>query len=74
MSYTPPTPPAGLPTDIDDTLNGYSSDELQDVARYAEALANTRSVRPDSRKSRIKTRLPIWLPSVDILWVWFREI
>ena len=39
MSYEPPTPPAELPTDIVDTLNGYSSDQLQNVARYAEELA-----------------------------------
>ena len=39
MSYGPPTPPAGLPTDIVDTLNGYTPDQLQNVARYAEALA-----------------------------------
>ena len=39
MSYEPPTPPAELPTDIVNTLNGYSPDQLQHVARYAEALA-----------------------------------
>ena len=39
MSYDPPTPPAALPTEIIDTLNDYSPDQLQDVARYAEALA-----------------------------------
>jgi len=39
MSYEPPTPPAELPTDIVNTLDGYSPDQLQDVARYAEALA-----------------------------------
>jgi len=39
MSYTPPTPPADLPTSIVDTLNGYSTNKLRDVARYAEALA-----------------------------------
>ena len=39
MSYDPPTPPAALPTEIVDTLDGYSPDQLQDVARYAEALA-----------------------------------
>jgi hypothetical protein len=39
MSYEPPTPPAELPTEIVDTLNGYSPGQLQDVARYAEALA-----------------------------------
>jgi hypothetical protein len=39
MSYKPPTPPAGLPTDIVNTLNSYSPDQLQHVARYAEELA-----------------------------------
>ncbi len=39
MSYEPPTPPAELPTDIVNTLNGYPADRLQDVARYAEELA-----------------------------------
>ena len=39
MSYEPPTPPAELPSDIVDTLNGCSPDQLQHVARYAEAVA-----------------------------------
>ena len=39
MSYEPPTPPAKLPTDIVGTLNGYSPDQLEHVARYAEELA-----------------------------------
>jgi hypothetical protein len=39
MSYEPPTPPAKLSTGIVDTLNGYSPDQLQHVARYAEELA-----------------------------------
>jgi hypothetical protein len=39
MSYEPPTPPAELPTDIVNTLNSYSPDQLQHVARYAEELA-----------------------------------
>ena len=39
MSYEPPTPPAELPTEIVSTLDGYSPEQLQDVARYAEALA-----------------------------------
>ena len=39
MSYEPPTPPAELPTGLVDTLNGYSLDQLQHVARYAEELA-----------------------------------
>jgi len=39
MSYESPTPPAELPTDIVNTLNDYSPDQLQQVARYAEELA-----------------------------------
>ncbi|MFC7060156.1 hypothetical protein [Halovenus salina] len=39
MSYEPPTPPAELPADIVDTLNGYSPDQLQHVVDYAEELA-----------------------------------
>ena len=42
MSYEPPTPPANLPAETVDTLNGYSSDQLRDVARYSEALAEYR--------------------------------
>ena len=49
MSYEPPTPPAELPTDIVNTLNGYSPDQLQDVARYAEALAEHKA-----REARLK--------------------
>ncbi|EMA23249.1 hypothetical protein C442_06031 [Haloarcula amylolytica JCM 13557] len=39
ISHEPPTPPADLPTDILNTLNGYSPDQLQHVARYIEELA-----------------------------------
>jgi hypothetical protein len=39
MSYEPPTPPAELPTDIVNTLNGYAPDQLEHVARYAKELA-----------------------------------
>jgi hypothetical protein len=39
MSYEPPTPPAELPTEFVNTLNGYSPDQLKHVANYAEALA-----------------------------------
>ena len=39
MSHEPPTPPAELPTDIVNTPNGYSPEQLQHVASYAEALA-----------------------------------
>ncbi len=39
MSNEPPAPPANLPTEIVNTLNEFSPDQLQHVARYAEELA-----------------------------------
>ncbi len=51
MSYEPPSPPAGLPTDIVNTLNGYAPDQLQDVARYAEELAEHKE-----REARLEER------------------
>ena len=39
MSSEPPTPPADLPTNIINTLNGYAPDQLEHVARYAKELA-----------------------------------
>jgi hypothetical protein len=45
MSDEPPTPPADLPTEIVDTLNGCSSEQLQDVARYGEALAEHKALK-----------------------------
>ena len=38
----PPTPPAELPTETVETLNGISPDQLRHVARYADALAEHR--------------------------------
>jgi hypothetical protein len=38
MSYEPPTPPANLPTEIVNTLNESSPEQLRSVATYAEAL------------------------------------
>ncbi len=49
MSYEPPTPPAELSTDLVDTLNDYSSDQLQHVVRYTKQLAKHKD-----RKARIK--------------------
>jgi hypothetical protein len=51
MSDEPPTPPADLPTEIVDTLNGYSPDHLQCVARYAEGLAEHKA-----REARLKEK------------------
>lgn len=42
MSYEPPTPPSELPTEIVDTLDDYSPELLDHVARYAEELAEYR--------------------------------
>jgi hypothetical protein len=49
MSYEPPTPPAELPTDVVNTLNDYSPDQLQHVARYTEELAEHKA-----RESRLE--------------------
>ena len=49
MSYELPTPPAELQADIVNTLNNYSSDQLQHVARYAEELAEHKA-----RESRLE--------------------
>jgi hypothetical protein len=45
MAYEPPTPPAELPTEVVDSLNGYSPEQLQDVARYGEALAEHKALK-----------------------------
>ncbi|MDF9747776.1 hypothetical protein [Natrinema salsiterrestre] len=42
MSYESPTPPTELPTDVVDTLDDYSPKLLQQVAQYAEELAEYR--------------------------------
>ncbi|WP_254280569.1 hypothetical protein [Haloarcula marina] len=39
MSYDPPTPPAELPAEVVDTLNGSSPETLTRIAQYAEELA-----------------------------------
>jgi hypothetical protein len=39
MPYEPPTPPAGLPAELVDTLNEASPEQLRGVVRYAEGLA-----------------------------------
>jgi len=60
MSYEPPTPPAELPAEIVNTLNGYPPDQLQDVARYAEALAEHKAredrLEEESDDDEIKER------------------
>ena len=42
MSHEPPTPLSELPTEIVDTLDDYSPELLDHVARYAEELAEYR--------------------------------
>ncbi|WP_225335954.1 hypothetical protein [Halomicrobium urmianum] len=49
MSDEPPSPPANLPTDIVDALNKATPEVLQDVARYADALAEHKE-----REARLK--------------------
>jgi hypothetical protein len=49
MSDEPPTPPAELSTDIVNTLNEATPEYLQDVASYAEVLAEYKE-----RKARLK--------------------
>jgi len=70
MSYEPPTPPAELPTEIVDTLNGYSPDQLQYIAQYAEELAEHKAredrLEEESDDDEIKERpddLPDDVPS-----------
>ncbi|WP_336328660.1 hypothetical protein [Halovenus sp. HT40] len=52
MSDEPPTPPAELPTEIVNTLNGNSPDQLQHVARDAEELAEHKA-----REARLEKEL-----------------
>ncbi len=51
MPSEPPIPPTELSNGIIDTLNGYSPDQLEDVARYAEALAEHKA-----RETRLEER------------------
>ena len=39
MSYEPPSPPATLTTEIVNTLNESTPEQLREIATYAEALA-----------------------------------
>ncbi|WP_224338193.1 hypothetical protein [Haloprofundus halobius] len=42
MSYEPPKPPQGLPTDVIDILDDYTPELLRHVAKYTEELAEYR--------------------------------
>ncbi len=67
MSYEPPTPPAELPTDLVNTLNESSSEQLQHITRYAEELAEHKArearLGEDSDENEIEER-PDDLPDV----------
>ena len=65
MSYTPPTPPADLPKGIVDTLNGYSSDKLQDVARYAEELAEHKAREARLEEESDEKKRPRIVPTIS---------
>jgi hypothetical protein len=80
MSYEPPTPPAELPTDLVNTLNGYSPDQLQHVAHYAEALAEHKKrearleeesedpevkERPDNLPDEVPTKATITIKEIN---------
>jgi Ni/Co efflux regulator RcnB len=69
-SHDPPTPPAGLSTEIVTTLNESSTEQLEDVARYAEKLAEhkAREARREADADEDETRespedLPDEVPS-----------
>ncbi|MGQ3330160.1 hypothetical protein [Halorubrum sp. FL23] len=80
MSYEPPTPPADLSTDTVDTLNDYSPDQLQHVARYAEELAehkarearleeesgdNEKDKRPDDLPADVPAKAAITIKEIN---------
>jgi hypothetical protein len=79
MSYEPPTPPADLPTEILDNLNGYSQEQLQHVARYAEELAehkarearfeeldeNETDERPDDLPDEVPSKATITIKEIN---------
>jgi len=51
MASELPTPPAEIPTDIVDTLNGYAPEQLRRVTQYAEELAKHKT-----REQRLKEK------------------
>ena len=71
MSYSPPTPPEGLPNDTVATLNEYSPDLLRRLAEYTEELAEYRErearlAEQDEKADQIEERpkdLPDDVPS-----------
>ena len=67
MSYEPPTPPAELPTDIVNTLNRYSADQLRHIASYAEELAEhkARVARLEEESDEDDQRQPLLRLAVE---------
>ena len=61
MPYEPPTPPAGLPAELVDTLNEASPEQLRDVARYVEGLAEYKErearLEKESDEDNVEERL-----------------
>jgi hypothetical protein len=60
MPSEPPTPPTSLPTEIINTLNELTPEYLQDVATYAEALAEHRErearLKEDANQNEVEER------------------
>ena len=70
MPDEPPTPPADLPTELANALNGFAPEQLRHAARYADEMAehNERAARfaEESNKDEIENRpddLPDDVPS-----------
>lgn len=82
ISYELPTPPAELPTEIVNTLNGYSPEQPQHVARYAKELAEHKAregrleesdedetgERPDDLPDEVPARATITIKEIDGYW------
>ena len=80
MTYEPPTPPAELPTEIVNTLNDHSPDQLQHIARYAEELAEHKArearlneessgrateIRPDELPDDVPSKATITIKEIN---------
>jgi hypothetical protein len=64
MAEEPPTPPASLPPETIETLNGYEPERLRDVAEYADQLAEHKEQvgRREEREEDNGTEQPEELP------------
>ena len=80
MPYEPPTPPADLSMEFVNSLNESSPDRLQDIARYAEALAEHKEreirleeesdeddieARPDDLPDDVPTKATITIKEIN---------